>query len=158
MGGGVSLFLRDAVLDETERQLRDSGYTVVGLDAGDWHDEAVLHDAVAAALSFPGYYGRNLDALNDCLGEVAHGDYGWEPTDATGLVVVLRHFAEFARQQPALARHVAAAFAGTTAEAILFGHRLLWLLQVDDPEFRLAVERSGFVPWSDHEWLDAKRR
>lgn len=30
-------------------------------------DEASFHDAIAAALGFPGYYGRNLDALYDCL-------------------------------------------------------------------------------------------
>lgn len=29
-----------------------------------------LHDALAKALSFPFYYGRNLDALYDCLTEI----------------------------------------------------------------------------------------
>lgn len=30
-----------------------------------------FHDQVAAALDFPDYYGRNLDALHDCLGDLA---------------------------------------------------------------------------------------
>lgn len=28
------------------------------------------HDTLAAALEFPAYYGRNLDALQDCLGNI----------------------------------------------------------------------------------------
>lgn len=30
-----------------------------------------IHDAVTEALKLPAYYGRNLDALYDCLTEVA---------------------------------------------------------------------------------------
>lgn len=30
-------------------------------------DKAGLHDALSAVLSLPDYYGRNLDALFDCL-------------------------------------------------------------------------------------------
>ncbi|WP_211357244.1 barstar family protein [Nocardioides rubriscoriae] len=32
-----------------------------------------LHDALAAALGFPDWYGRNLDALHDCLGDLPGG-------------------------------------------------------------------------------------
>jgi ribonuclease inhibitor len=30
-----------------------------------------LHDALSAALSFPAHYGKNLDALYDCLTEIS---------------------------------------------------------------------------------------
>lgn len=32
---------------------------------------AAIHEQLARALDFPGYYGRNLDALYDCLTETA---------------------------------------------------------------------------------------
>jgi hypothetical protein len=35
-----------------------------------------MHSDLAALLEFPDYYGRNLDALNDCLRDVAAADYG----------------------------------------------------------------------------------
>lgn len=31
-----------------------------------------MHAYLAKKLKFPAYYGKNLDALHDCLGEIAH--------------------------------------------------------------------------------------
>ena len=42
----------------------------VQLSARKWRTEQDVHDALARALQFPGYYGRNLDALYDCLTEM----------------------------------------------------------------------------------------
>ena len=42
----------------------------VQLSARKWRTEQDVHDALARALQFPGYYGRNLDALFDCLREL----------------------------------------------------------------------------------------
>jgi hypothetical protein len=148
----------DDILREAEQGLQALGYRRTSLDASTWNDADDLHDAVAAALRFPDYYGRNFDALDDCLGDVAHGDYGWSASESTGLLVVVRGFGIFARRQPTIARDLAASFGGTTRAGLLFGHRLVWLLHVDDPDFRLDVGRQDFLPWNDREWLDAKRK
>lgn len=34
-------------------------------------DRSSVHEYLAAALELPEYYGKNLDALHDCLGELA---------------------------------------------------------------------------------------
>ena len=37
------------------------------LDGAKINDKGMLHDILADALGFPEWYGRNLDALYDCL-------------------------------------------------------------------------------------------
>lgn len=39
----------------------------VVIDCGMIEDRAGLHAALAQALDFPAWYGKNLDALHDCL-------------------------------------------------------------------------------------------
>ncbi len=39
----------------------------VQLSAARWLSADEAHEELAAALDFPEYYGRNLDALHDCL-------------------------------------------------------------------------------------------
>lgn len=43
--------------------------TVV-IDGGKMYDRESAHNYIAERLGFPGYYGKNLDALHDCLCEM----------------------------------------------------------------------------------------
>ena len=43
------------------------------LDGARMTDRAAAHDYLKKALSLPDYYGANLDALYDCLGELPKG-------------------------------------------------------------------------------------
>ena len=45
----------------------------ITLDGAMMPDRSAMHDALAAAFSLPAYYGRNLDALWDCLTERHEG-------------------------------------------------------------------------------------
>ena len=51
----------------------------VHLDLRGVSSPAVLHDRMKRSLSLPDHYGRNLDALYDCLGEIS------EPTHIVAL-------------------------------------------------------------------------
>ena len=95
----VTLFWRLALFDETTDWLRTHGYDVVRLNASDWVEEADLHRELAAALEFPSYYGKNLDALNDCMRDVVTCDYGTSP-EATGLVLAFTGYDRFAAHCP----------------------------------------------------------
>ena len=47
------------------------------IDQRDFQSADEVHDFIAEKLELPEYYGRNLDALNDCLGDIS------EPTRIT---------------------------------------------------------------------------
>lgn len=126
----MSLFQRDVVLSRTVEALRKLGYWIVEADASRW-DAAAMFEAVARALDFPEYFGNNLDALNDCLSDVAEGQYGW-PREAAGLAVVLRRFDAFWTRERDLAQALVDIAVRQSRYGLLFGHRIPWLLQVSD--------------------------
>lgn len=152
----VTMFWRSSLLDETVGWLRSHAYDVVEFDAGSWASEADMYDDLAMRLEFPKYFGRNLDALNDCMSDVASGDYGWRP-DATGLVIVLRTFDAFAAVDRRTAQVMLDIFADQARRAILIGNRIISLVQSNDPQLTFDPVGATPVTWNDAEWLNIQR-
>ena len=46
----------------------------ITLDGNILSDAAMVHDYLIEMLEFPEYYGKNLDALHDCLTDLEHID------------------------------------------------------------------------------------
>lgn len=155
--GFVVLYRVPTVLDRHQTWLSEHGYRMVYVDASLWLDVDAMHRALADALHFPDYYGNNLEALRDCLSDVAAGDYGWSD-DHTGLVLVLNGFDQFVRREPHPAQSLLDGFAGEARIGALIGHRLLCLVQSDDPDLVLAPVGASTVQWNHEEWLDSTRR
>ena len=125
--GFVRKLRDDAELRNAETWLRREGYRVVELDAGKWNDDEQMHVAFATGLRFPRHVGKNLDALNDCMSDVAEADHGWDASE-TGLVLILSGFDRFARRLPRTADHVQHILRRQGSYAALFGNRLLTIL------------------------------
>lgn len=153
----VRLFWRHAVLDQAIDWLLAHGYQVVPLDASAWTREEDLHTAIAQALEFPDYNGRNLHALNDCLGDVMAFEYGAR-RDVTGLVIVFTGYDTFAAHCPRAAQITLDIIAGQARTAALLGRRMCCLVQTDDPDARFDPVGAMPVLWNDAEWLDSKRQ
>ena len=43
---------------------------IITMDCGQLKSAPEFHDALAVAMEFPDYYGKNLDALFDCLTDI----------------------------------------------------------------------------------------
>ncbi|ROQ30296.1 barstar (barnase inhibitor) [Frondihabitans sp. PhB188] len=110
--------------EHTLTWLQDHGYRLVRFDASLWADEPDMLTEIGTALDFPDYYGVNLDALNDCLSDVAEHDYGWKG-DEIGLVLVVTAFEAFHRVAPKAASSLLSILAGQSLYAALFGNRIL---------------------------------
>jgi Barstar (barnase inhibitor) len=152
----VTMFWRRSILDETVEWLVQHDYDVVTVDAGSWTSSLDMLDDLAQRLDFPEYFGRNLDALNDCIRDVASGDYG-RRADGTGLVFVLTAFDAFAKLDPKAAQALLDILAGRARSAILTGNRLICLVQSNDPRLGFAPVGAMPVVWNDAEWLNSKR-
>lgn len=103
------------------------GYVVHEVDAGGWRVESDLHDALAAAMSFPGYYGRNLDAFNDVLRDVAEFAHGSDAA-STGTALLIDGYDSVHDISPRLAHAVVDIFALRAQHAALLGHPLLCIV------------------------------
>ncbi len=155
--GPVTLFRRLPLLLDTVDWLIGHGYQVVRLTARDWTSDSDMHSAIATALDFPGYYGRNLDALNDCMRDVVSHDYGWS-AESTGLVLVFTGYDTYSAQSPRSAQIVLDILADHSRAAMLFGRPLMVLAQSDDPDIRFEPVGATPVTWNADEWLDSRRR
>lgn len=152
----VQLFRRREVLDRAVGDAREAGWSIVRFDAGRWAAEADVHMDLAAALSFPDYYGRNLDALNDCMHDVISGEYGFSK-HAIGGLVVIDAFDQFHRQEPRVAHVLLEILGEASVGALRHRWQLATFLRVDDPEFAPAPFAAQTAIWNLQEWLRAKR-
>lgn len=103
------------------------GYLVHELDAASWRSSGELHDALASALSLPGHYGRNLDALLDVLRDVAEYLYGSDPS-TTGTVLAMRGYDRVVELDQRLAHAVLDVYALAARYGALLGHPMLCLV------------------------------
>src|SRR6266542_3526535 len=95
----LTRFADPMMMAEEVHALEADGYRCVRLDCSAWAGEPDFHIAVAAALSFPDYYGHNLDAFNDCIKSL-------KVVGHRGLVLVFTHWEGFARVAGDRAWHV----------------------------------------------------
>ncbi|MFD7922681.1 barstar family protein [Streptomyces sp. NPDC059740] len=73
---------------------RDAGWRATLLDLRRVADKPAFMDACARALHLPSWFGRNWDALADCL-----RDLSWCPTEA-GRLLAVRGWQDYAKAEP----------------------------------------------------------
>ena len=148
--GAVALYHRKSVLEEDRAWLLSNAYHVYEMDAGSWTTTAEAHAAIAARLEFPSYYGANLAALVDCLGELRMPAAG-------GAALIFRRYDLFARREPAFATALLEAIESTSRHFLLFGRRFLALVQSEDATLRLPPVGARPIVWNPREAAAATR-
>ena len=156
--GGIALYWRRDFFDDDMLWLRQQDYQVFPFDCARWASHEEMHADFQRTLGFPDYYGRNLDALNDCLGDLPVPHVG-------GIALALTRFDAYAKGQGAdlagsgraEAEIVLDLLARASRFFLLTGRRLLTLVQTDDP--RIGFELLGCISatWNHREWLNKNR-
>lgn len=154
--GFCSAFHRQEVLQAALKWLEADRYRIVQFNTLRWLDRQELHDDFAAGLNFPDYYGRNLDALNECLLDVAGQSYGWTDEDS-GLVLVLDRYDALHRTDNRSANAILDIIENMGRVGSLFGHRILCLVQSDDPTINFDLVGARSVQWNPAECSESDR-
>jgi hypothetical protein len=90
---GLYRWLSPVSWHKLERVAQPRGWRVFHLDGRMVHDKASFLRAVAAALDFPDYFGRNWDAFEEMI-----NDLSWTP--AAGYILLYDHLWRFACVEP----------------------------------------------------------
>ena len=143
--GWITSYWKPEVLQDDIAWLAQHGYRVYELHCERWSwPEDALRD-FGVTLRFPDYYGQNLNALNDCLGDLD------VPTDG-GVALVLLRYDRFAELNPGPAQAVLDILARNARTFMLFGQRLAILVQTNDPRLSFAPVGATPVTWNRREW------
>lgn len=151
--GGITLYKNLDFMSLDARLLLDKGYRIVNADCSRWSSIDAMHDGLADALAFPDYYGRNLNALDECLVDLDIPDPG-------GLLLQLIAF-DATQTGTIMIREGAIAVLDIAARAIrehmLTGRRFIVFVHTNDPN--TAYDNLGCIcsSWNRREWLRAKR-
>jgi RNAse (barnase) inhibitor barstar len=146
----VTMYYDPDVLAKDVAWLEKHDYRVRTIQTAEIASPAALLAAFAESLQFPDYFGRNLDALNDCLSDLDIPDDG-------GLVLILQDYDAFSRRFPSLAHQILDICASNSRIFLLTGKRFVILMSSRDP--RITFDPVGATPvlWNPQEWLDATR-
>lgn len=148
--GAVTLYFRPQVLVEDVEWLKGHDYRVDSFECSVWVSESQMHEALSRGLEFPPYYGRNLNALNDCISDIEIPEEG-------GRVLVFSRYDSFAARFPDVAWSVLDIMEINSRRLLLFGQRLIVLVQSDDPELFFEPVGGRPVMWNRKEWLARSR-
>jgi hypothetical protein len=158
LDGSISLYRNHKYLDDDLQWLQLHGYSVYGIDCKTWTSDDSMHESLEEALSFPAYYGRNFDALRDCLEDI-------EVPSEGGLAIVLDSYDVYAggagstgkKLETHTARTVLDIFARTSRYFLLRGRRFITLVQSDNPSMQFENLGGVSTHWNKREWLNKDR-
>jgi RNAse (barnase) inhibitor barstar len=146
----VTLYFRPDVLEADVGWFEAAGYRVISVRVAAHFSPSALLDKLAELLVFPEHFGRNLDAFNDCLGDVDVPQVG-------GLLLVLSDYGSFAASFQREAQAILDICADQSRRFLLTGRRFLVLVQSSEPTIKFEPVGASPVIWNPKEFLNSTR-
>ena len=148
--GCVVMYHNPFLMEEHSSELVRSGWKFQEIYLANDGSHEEFYDHVSMQLGFPDYFGRNLDALNDCLKDVVLPEGG-------RLALGLIRFDLLAQKDASFAHAVLDILAGMERRCLMKNERILLLVQSSDPDLHFPPVGGTPVLWNFKEWLNAHR-
>ncbi|HEV2276242.1 MAG TPA: barstar family protein [Acidobacteriaceae bacterium] len=153
--GSIALYRNPRYIEEDIEWLRRNSYEIHSLDCTTWFSDEAMYTEFQRSLSFPGYFGKNLDALNDSLSEMAVPENG-------GMALVLSGFDVYAKGCGGAPMQSGRTRAGVLLDILarnsryflLTGRRMVVLVQSNDPLMHFEQLGGSSTRWNGREWLN----
>jgi RNAse (barnase) inhibitor barstar len=130
------------VLSRHASQLEEQGYRVLVFDCATWQDEAAMHNALSNALTFPEYYGSNLDALDECLATFVIDPF------QIGVILALLHFDSLIGNvgfRDSTPRVLLELIQSSSRRHLLLGERLMALVHLQNSDVTIRLRNTGYL-------------
>ena len=140
-----TLYVQSEFINEDAEWLRAHNYRIDTFHCTLWTTEKIMLKELAAHFGSPDYEGCDLDMLKDWL-------WNLEIPEEGGRVLVFLRFDAFLKMFPNAAWSILEYVEMSSRRMLLFGRRLLALVQSDDPNISLKPVGARQPMWNSHEW------
>ena len=149
--GFINLYWRTNSLDEDVQKLEELGYKIVRFDCSLWKTMHECAHDFNSKLKIQ-WQGNSLDALNDFLADI-------EISFESGLVLVFSKYDLLKKIEPqaSWSWDILDILASNGRRHLLFGKRLLCMVQVDESTLAFQPVGAQAVNWNPREWLNKNR-
>jgi RNAse (barnase) inhibitor barstar len=149
--GPIALYCSKSVLEEDIDKLSSEAFEIKRFDTACWKSPNTFHREFKGQLGFPEYYGMNLNALRECLGDdVSIADDG-------GLAIVLTDYDEFTKRDSSHATVILDILADRSRHLQMFGKTLIALVHTKDTEADYGNLGAVTAWWNQKEFLRDRR-
>lgn len=139
----IKIYYSEAYLNKDLQWLRVHGYHIVDRDFAVLRTYPAVLQSMGQEFGFPGYFsGSNLDVFYDFVREHLHVPY------EGGLVIVMRHYDLLVASKPRQALAILDILDCYSRDCMRYGHRLITLIQSDDPNLRFDEVGAQDIMWS----------
>lgn len=148
--GPLALYSNAQFLEEDLGKLAAESFDIRTLHASTWKDGDSPHADLQSCLGLPDHYGKNLNALSDCMHDLVISDDG-------GMAIVIRDYDKFTTHSPDFAKGILDVLVSGARFLQMFGKTLLILVHTNDVDASYGPLGATHAHWNPREFVRADR-
>lgn len=150
LNGPIVMYHNSVILDEDIGWYDQNNYRIIDINTSNW-TPSNFHEKVKTGFDFPDYYGKNMNALIDCLSDLYNKKF-------KGLLIVLRNFEELVELDRSLSEDLLDIIARLSRRWLVTNQFLIGIVQSNDPDLHFEPVGGVRPYWNGNEFFDEERR